>query len=109
MPRPPATPADKAGGKQGHGSSVASGMRRRPIDVNRKLPLVRSQKELTLDDDTAVANDVVRMAAFLNTPGRGVCVTFPPVASALNSLPGCRVSQSAAVLLIATHYLAPAT
>lgn len=39
---------------------VAGGMRRRPIDVHRKLPLVRSQKELTLDEDTSVANEAVR-------------------------------------------------
>ena len=42
----------------GHGASgVAGGMRRRPIDVNRKLPLVRSQKELAADE--AVVADVV--------------------------------------------------
>jgi len=42
----------------GHGAAgVASGVRRRPIDLNRKLPLVRSQsKELVLDDETAVQN-----------------------------------------------------
>ena len=45
----------------GHSAGgVAGGMRRRPIDVHRKLPLVRSQKELTLDDDTSVANEPVR-------------------------------------------------
>ena len=35
-------------------SGVAGGMRRRPIDVTRKLPLVRSQKELVLDEETSV-------------------------------------------------------
>ena len=35
-------------------------MRRRPIDVTRKLPLVRSQKELALDEDTAVVGFQVR-------------------------------------------------
>ena len=45
----------------GHSAGgVAGGMRRRPIDVHRKLPLVRSQKELTLDEDTSVANEPVR-------------------------------------------------
>ena len=29
-------------------------MRRRPIDVNKKLPLIRSTKELALDEDTKV-------------------------------------------------------
>lgn len=35
-------------------------MRRRPIDVARKLPLIRSQKELALDDDTKVDAQQVR-------------------------------------------------
>ena len=29
-------------------------MRRRPIDVDKRIPLIRSQKELALDDDTKV-------------------------------------------------------
>lgn len=43
----------------GHGASgVAGGMRRRPIDVNKKLPLMRSNQELALDEDaTLVQND----------------------------------------------------
>ena len=46
-------------GPEGGGpSGVAGGMRRRPIDVTRKLPLIRSQKELALDDDTKVAVEV---------------------------------------------------
>ena len=51
-------------GPEGGGpSGVAGGMRRRPIDVTRKLPLIRSQKELALDDDTKVAVEV-RSARF---------------------------------------------
>ena len=40
------------------GSGVASGMRRRPIDTSKKLPLIRSTKELALDDDTRVDGEV---------------------------------------------------
>ena len=51
-------PADKnhvgAGG-------VAGGMRRRPIAVDKKMPLVRSQKELALDEDTCVGSFMVRL------------------------------------------------
>ena len=51
----------------GHGhsddgpSGGHSGMRRRPIDHTRKLPLIRSQKELALDDDTKVDAEQVRL------------------------------------------------
>jgi len=50
-------PSEHGGG--GHGShGVASGVRRRPIDVTRKLPLVRSQtKELVLDDSSKVEGE----------------------------------------------------
>ena len=41
-------------------SGVASGMRRRPIDPTRKLPLIRSTKELELNDDTRVDGEPVR-------------------------------------------------
>ena len=109
MPRPPAAPAGAAEGGHSHGASVASGMRRRPIDVHRKLPLVRSSKELVLEDDTAVAQDVVRMATFSPALGRGFPVAFPPAASTLTSLPDRRVSHPAAVLPIRTFHLAPAT
>ena len=54
-------PAHETSGGGHTAGGVAGGMRRRPIDVHRKLPLVRSQKELTLDDDTSVANDAVRI------------------------------------------------
>ena len=37
-------------------------MRRRPIDASRKLPLIRSTKELALDDDTKVEADGVRLS-----------------------------------------------
>ena len=37
-------------------------MRRRPIDPSRKLPLIRSTKELALDDDTKVEADGVRLS-----------------------------------------------
>lgn len=53
--------SDGHGGPHGHGGGgVSAGMRRRPIDVTRKLPLIRSQKELTLDDDTKVEGVEVR-------------------------------------------------
>lgn len=78
MPRPPAAPAGAAEGGHSHGASVASGMRRRPIDVHRKLPLVRSSKELVLEEDTAVAQDVVRSATFSPGLARGVPLPFPP-------------------------------
>eukprot|EP00965_Chrysotila_dentata_P045703 1518191-Pleurochrysis_carterae.AAC.4 len=53
MPSAPHAHAPKPGG-------VASGVRRRPIDITRKLPLVRSQtKELVLDETTAVENFTV--------------------------------------------------
>ena len=61
--------AGPSGGSHSAGG-VAGGMRRRPIDVHRKLPLVRSSKELTLDDDTAVANEVVREPSLASTLGR---------------------------------------
>ena len=64
----------------GHGEGgVSSGMRRRPIDVTRKLPLIRSQKELALDDDTKVAAEVrpsatLRAAPFLSRQTRPATV-----------------------------------
>ena len=33
-------------------------MRRRPVDVQKKLPLIRSQKELDLGDDSKVEMQV---------------------------------------------------
>ena len=51
------------GESSGHGAGgVAGGMRRRPIDPSRKLPLIRSTKELALDDDTKVEADGVRLS-----------------------------------------------
>jgi len=35
-------------------------MRRRPIDVKKKLPLMRSREELAIDEETAVQNGEVR-------------------------------------------------
>ena len=67
-----------SGGSHSAGG-VAGGMRRRPIDVHRKLPLVRSQKELTLDDDTNVANDVVRAPAFPLTSTTGAACASAPL------------------------------
>ena len=49
-------------------SGVAGGMRRRPIDVQKRLPLIRSTKELALDDDTKVDGE----------PVRGLTIFFPP-------------------------------
>lgn len=40
-------------GGVGHGTGGVA-MRRRPVDVQRKLPLIRSQKELDLDDESKV-------------------------------------------------------
>ena len=40
-------------------------MRRRPIDTSRKLPLIRSTKELALDDDTKVEADGVRLSILI--------------------------------------------
>jgi hypothetical protein len=58
-----------AGGDKASGSGgVASGMRRRPIDVTKKLPLIRSTKELALDDDTRVDGDPVRFVPFTRLP-----------------------------------------
>ena len=57
------------GESSGHGAGgVAGGMRRRPIDPSRKLPLIRSTKELALDDDTKVEADGVRLS-------RAICCT----------------------------------
>ena len=49
---------EHGGGSHSGGGGGGHGMRRRPIDTQRKLPLIRSQKELALDDDTAVVGEV---------------------------------------------------
>ena len=46
-------------GAEGGPGGVAGGMRRRPIDVQRKLPLVRSTKEIEMGEDTQVAAEGV--------------------------------------------------
>ena len=51
-------PGGKKGAEGGPGG-VAGGMRRRPIDVQRKLPLVRSTKEIEMGEDTQVAAEGV--------------------------------------------------
>ena len=75
------------GESSGHGAGgVAGGMRRRPIDPSRKLPLIRSTKELALDDDTKVEADGVRLSrAICCTPaglaaGAQVVLILPPLA-----------------------------
>ena len=60
-------------------SGVAGGMRRRPIDVTRKLPLVRSQKELVLDEETSVQAVAVSAIPTL--------IRFPP--SSASQAPVC--------------------
>ena len=51
-------------GPEGAGpSGVAGGMRRRPIDVTKKLPLIRSTKELELDDESKVDAEVCALTA----------------------------------------------
>ena len=65
------------GGHDGEGA--AGGRRRRPIEIGRKLPLIRSQKEVTLDDDTSVGGFMVRIrpshASWMHIGPRQI---FPP-------------------------------
>ena len=52
--------AHGGGGETSGHSGVAGGMRRRPIDPMKKVPLIRSAKELELDDDTLATAENVR-------------------------------------------------
>ena len=63
-------------GGQGAGG-VSSGMRRRPVDTTKKLPLIRSQKELDLGDDTKVSAEAVRCQTNECAPARPRLVKAP--------------------------------